>query len=72
MPAAKKRKITIAKAMAEAIAHENETPEAVAAAIDRAMARPAPDRSALDLEGARNSAHILKHLIAGEPVDLFR
>jgi len=68
----RRAELLAARGLAEAIAHENETPEAVAAAIDRAMARPAPDRSALDLEGARNSAHILKHLIAGEPVDLFR
>jgi predicted glycosyltransferase len=61
-----------ARGLAEAISAEGETPEAVAAAIERAMRRPAPDRSALDLEGALNSARILKHLIAGEPVDRFR
>jgi predicted glycosyltransferase len=61
-----------ARGLAEAISTEDETPEAVAAAIGRAMARPAPDRSALDLEGARNSALILKRLLAGAPVDQFR
>jgi predicted glycosyltransferase len=68
----RRAELLAARGLAEAIAHEDETPDAVAAAIDRAMARPAPDRSALNLEGARNSAHILKHLIAGEPVDRFR
>jgi predicted glycosyltransferase len=61
-----------ARGLAETVGHHEETPEAVAAAIDRAMARPAPDRSALDLEGAPNSARILRHLAAGEPVDRFR
>jgi predicted glycosyltransferase len=68
----RRAELLAARGLAEAIAHEDETPDAVAAAIERAMARPAPDRSALNLEGARNSAHILKHLIAGEPVDRFR
>jgi len=61
-----------AHGLAETVSHRDETPKAVAAAIDRAMARPAPDRSALDLEGARNTARILKRLVAGEPVDQFR
>jgi predicted glycosyltransferase len=60
------------RGLAETIGHENETPEAVAAAIDRAMARPAPNRSSLNLDGARNSAQILKRLVAGEPVDRYR
>ena len=55
-----------------AISAEDETPEAVAAAIDRSMSRPAPDRSALDLEGARNSALILRRLLAGEQADQYR
>jgi predicted glycosyltransferase len=61
-----------ARGLAVAVSHEEETPEAIAAAIDRAMARPAPDRSELDLEGARNSALILKRLVAGEAVEGFR
>ena len=61
-----------ARGLAVAVSHEEETTEAIAAAIDRAMARPAPDRSALDLEGARNSALILKRLAAGEAVEGFR
>ncbi|MBN9078764.1 MAG: hypothetical protein BGN87_22445 [Rhizobiales bacterium 65-79] len=65
-------KLLAARGLAETISPEEETPETVAAAIDRAMGRPAPDRSALDLEGARNSALILKRLVAGEPVDRFR
>jgi predicted glycosyltransferase len=61
-----------ARGLAEAIGPAEEAPGVIAAAIDRAMARPAPDRSALDLEGAPNSARILKLLVAGEPVGRFR
>ena len=68
----RRAELLAARGLAEAVSHDEETPEAIAAAIDRAMARPAPDRSTLDLEGARNSARILKRLIAGEPVDRFR
>jgi predicted glycosyltransferase len=61
-----------ARGLAEAVGHQDETPAAIATAIDRAMARPVPDRSALNLEGARNSALILKRLIAGQAVDQYR
>jgi predicted glycosyltransferase len=60
------------RGLAETVAHDAQTPEAVAAAIDRAMARPAPDRRALDLEGAAHSAAILARLAAGENVAGFR
>ncbi|MGN6466453.1 MAG: glycosyltransferase family protein [Rhizobiaceae bacterium] len=65
-------RLLAARGLAEAISAEDETPEAVAAAIDRSMSRPAPDRSALDLEGARNSALILRRLLAGEQADQYR
>jgi predicted glycosyltransferase len=68
----RRSELLAARGLAEVVGHQQETPEALAAAIDRAMARPTPDRSALNLEGARNSAHILKRLAAGEPIDRFR
>jgi len=54
------------KGLAQVIGHDEETPEAIAAAIDRAMAGPAPDRSAVDIGGARTSARILMALARGE------
>jgi predicted glycosyltransferase len=68
----KRAELLAARGLAEAVGHDEETPGAVAAAIDRAMARPAPNRSSLNLDGARNSAQILKRLVAGEPVDRYR
>jgi predicted glycosyltransferase len=68
----KRAELLAARGLAEAVGHDEETPSAVAAAIDRAMARPAPNRSSLNLDGARNSAQILKRLVAGEPVDRYR
>jgi predicted glycosyltransferase len=68
----RRAELLAARGLAEAVGHDEETPSAVAAAIDRAMARPAPNRSSLNLDGARNSAQILKRLVAGEPVDRYR
>jgi predicted glycosyltransferase len=56
------------RGLAEAVSHDEQTPEAVAAAIDRVMAAPAPDRRAIDLEGAANAAAILSRLVAGERI----
>jgi predicted glycosyltransferase len=67
----RRTELLAARGLAEVVGHEEETPEALAAAIDRAMARTAPDRSALNLGGARNSALILKRLVAREPVGQF-
>jgi predicted glycosyltransferase len=52
------------RGLAETVGHDEQTPEAVAAAIDRVMAAPAPDRRAIDLEGAANAAAILSRLVA--------
>lgn len=54
--------------LAETVGHDEQTPEAVAAAIDRIMAAPAPDRTAINLEGAANTAAILTGLVAGKRV----
>jgi len=53
------------RGLAETVGHDEQTPEAVAAAIDRVMAAPPPDRRAIDLEGAANAAAILAGLVAG-------
>ncbi|RST87126.1 glycosyl transferase [Aquibium carbonis] len=54
------------RGLAEVVNHESETPDAIAAAIDRAMAAPAPDRSAIDIGGAANAASILAAIAGGE------
>ena len=54
------------KGLAIAIGHEDETPEVIAAAIDRAMAGPAPDRSSIDINGAANAARMLAAIARGE------
>jgi predicted glycosyltransferase len=54
------------KGLAIAIGHEDETPQALAAAIDRAMAAPPPDRSMLDIAGAENAARMLAAIARGE------
>jgi predicted glycosyltransferase len=54
------------KGLAIAIGHEDETPDALAAAIDRAMAAPPPDRSMLDIAGAGNAARLLAQIARGE------
>ncbi|TAN02357.1 MAG: glycosyl transferase [Rhizobiaceae bacterium] len=56
------------RGLAEMVGHDEQTPEAVAAAIDRIMAAPPPDRGAIDLEGAANAAAILGRLVAGERI----
>jgi len=56
------------RGLAEMVGHDEQTSEAVAAAIDRIMATPPPDRGAIDLEGAANAAAILGRLVAGERV----
>jgi predicted glycosyltransferase len=53
------------RGLAETVGHDEQTPEAVAAAIDRVMAAPPPDRSAIDLEGAAHAAAILSRLVTG-------
>ncbi len=45
--------------LAEAVAHTDETPAGIAAAIDRAIEAPVPDRAAIRLDGARETARLL-------------
>jgi predicted glycosyltransferase len=61
-----------ANGLAETVSHEQETPEAIAAAIGRAMAGPPPDRSRINLDGARNTARIIADLAAGRSVAGYR
>lgn len=51
---------------------DEETPAAIAGAIDRAMAGPLPDRSRIDLRGAENTARIISDLAAGRSVAGYR
>ncbi len=54
------------KGLVQAVAPDEETPEAIAAAINRAMAGPAPDRSAIDIGGADEAARLIAALARGE------
>lgn len=54
------------KGLAIVVSHETETPEAISAAIDRAMAAPAPNRSSIDIGGAPNAARMLAAIARGE------
>lgn len=58
--------------LVETVPGGDHSPEALAAAIDRAMERPAPDSSRVDLEGARRSAEIISAVLAGSPLDGYR
>jgi predicted glycosyltransferase len=60
------------RGLAVTVSHERETPEHIAAAIGRAMATPPPDRSRINLDGARNTARILADLAAGRSVEIYR
>jgi predicted glycosyltransferase len=51
---------------------EHQTPEEVAAAIDRAMAAPAPDRSRIDLDGAPRTAEIVAKILSGGDLSGYR
>ncbi len=68
----RRAELLAARGLAETVSHDNETPEAVAAAIDRAMARPAPDRSVLNLEGAATTALILQTLLDRRSVERYK
>ena len=54
------------KGLGIVVSHEDETPQAIAAAIDRAMAGPVPDRSMLDIGGAAKAARMLAAMARGE------
>lgn len=49
--------------LASAVSESGLTPELLAGAIDAALARPRPPRHALDLDGARKSAQVLRRLL---------
>lgn len=59
-------KLMSEKGLAIAVDHEDETPETIAAAIDRAMAGFAPDRSMIDIGGAGKAARMLAAIARGE------
>lgn len=68
----RRAEILAANGLAETLSHEKETPEEIAAAITRVMARPAPDRWRIDLDGAENTARIISDLAAGRSVAGYR
>lgn len=49
-----------------------QTPANVAAAIDRAMAAPAPDRRRIDLDGAPRTAEIMARVLSGGDLSGYR
>lgn len=68
----RRAEILAANGLAETLSHEMETPQEIAAAIARVMARPAPDRSRIDLDGAEKTARIISDLAAGRSVTGYR
>lgn len=68
----RRAEILAEKGLAVTVSHEKETPEHIAAAIGCAMATPPPDRSRINLDGARNTARILADLAAGRSVEIYR
>lgn len=68
----RRAEILAANGLAETVSHDQETPEAIAAAIARAMSGPLPDRSGVNLRGAENTARIVAELAAGRSVAGFR
>lgn len=54
------------KGLVQTVRPGEETPQAIAAAIDRAMAAPAADRSAIDIGGADKSARLLAAFARGD------
>lgn len=68
----RRAEILAANGLAETLSHDMETPQEIAAAITRAMARPAPIRSRIDLDGAEKTARIISELAAGRSVAGYR
>ncbi|BCH21436.1 glycosyltransferase family protein [Mesorhizobium sp. L-8-3] len=68
----RRAEILAEKGLAVTVSHERETPEHLAAAIGSAMDAPPPDRSRINLDGARNTARILADLTAGRSVERYR
>lgn len=68
----RRAELLAARGLAQTLPPERETPEEIAAAIERALAEPPPGPAALRLDGARATAAILSRLARGEAVDGFR
>lgn len=64
----RRAEILEAKGLAVTLGPDEETPAAIARAIDRAMAGPPPDRSRINLHGAENTARIISDLAADRSV----
>ena len=58
--------------LVETVPGGDQSSEALAAAIDRAMERPPADSSRIDLQGARRSAEIVSAILSGAPLDSYR
>ncbi len=58
--------------LVETVEEGDHGPEALAAAIDRVMARPAPGSGRVDLDGARRSAEIISAMLSGASLDSYR
>ncbi|HWK63859.1 MAG TPA: glycosyltransferase [Rhizobiaceae bacterium] len=68
----RRAEILAANGLAETLGHEMETPREIAAAIERVMSRPAPDRSQVKLDGAETTARMISDLAAGRSVAGYR
>jgi predicted glycosyltransferase len=68
----RRAEILAARGLATVLRPEEETPEALAAAIARTMAGPPPERGKLNLEGARTSAKIVSAIFDGASLDAYR
>lgn len=53
------------KGLAIRVDPRDQTPDRLAAAIDRAMSTPAPSKVSLDLRGAETTAHLVNEILAG-------
>ncbi|HET7411373.1 MAG TPA: glycosyltransferase [Pararhizobium sp.] len=58
--------------LVEMVSADEQTPEALAAAIDRTMAQPVPDRSRIRLDGAPRSAEIVSAVLSGGDLGRYR
>ena len=58
--------------LVETVPARDHGPEALAAAIGRAMEKPVADSSRVDLNGARRSVEIVSAVLSGRPLDAYR